>query len=281
MMNDARSTNNATAIFFWLAGFLLTPALCLDAAVTPTSSSRITVAQKSPKRGDISYRIEFGKAGGTISRRAAALPSARLTDPLHCYVDDITKIPMLDTSVRVSIPQPRGERGQPVEIIVAILNLATCELRSIHSLPIARIGEGYSGHRDVGFMVGTSINVPGSRVALTLVFEGHNRRTPRNLMLCDFRIVKCGAGAPTRGKVRTSHSGPVGPLNCALRTGSIRHIREPADSDEQSENRQRDADFAVFPKRNLDPLTLRILDHDQVGDGAQHGQIARQCARHG
>ena len=68
-----------------------------------------------------------------------------------------------------------------------------------------------------------------------------------------------------------------GPLRSAP---SIAGQGQPRDADERRRDGYRHAHFQVLKKTELCPSAARVLDDDQIRHRPQHGQIARQCARH-
>ena len=56
---------------------------------------------------------------------------------------------------------------------------------------------------------------------------------------------------------------------------------EPEHADEDRQHGQRCADAEVVPEADRSPCAARLLDHDQVGDRAEHGEIAGERGCHG
>src|SRR6266478_5880503 len=79
------------------------------------------------------------------------------------------------------------------------------------------------------------------------------------------------AATRARSSVRSARSamGPFSPSQ---------DQQEPAD--QQGRHRHRHPDLAVLEEADLDAGAPRLLDHDEVGDRAQDGEVARQGGGH-
>src|SRR5579883_107115 len=90
-------------------------------------------------------------------------------------------------------------------------------------------------------------------------------------------------GGSAAGAASYRGSAPGGAGSCRRVSGSDPSImcqRQPRDPDQRGQQRQGYPDFEKLAEAQLNAVAAGALDDDQVGDGAQHRQVAGQRARH-